>query len=145
LERAVTPRITLITLGVSDVARARGFYEKLGLKASSAGNAEVAFFDVNGVVLALWGREALAGDAGKTAPPKGQFTGMALAWNTASEAEVDRALVHAVDCGGKLAKAARKTFWGGYAGYFEDPDGYLWEVAHNPFWPFDEAGRVVLP
>ena len=139
------PRITLITLGVSDVARARAFYERLGLKASSAGNKDVAFFDANGVVLGIWSRDALAEDAGVKPPPAGQFGGTTLAWNTTSEAEADRILAHAVACGAKLAKAARKTFWGGYSGYFQDPDGHLWEVAHNPFWPFDESGRVVLP
>jgi catechol 2,3-dioxygenase-like lactoylglutathione lyase family enzyme len=141
----MTPCITLITLGVSDVAGARNFYERLGLKASSAGNDEVAFFNVNGLVLALWGRKALAEDAGLKSPPPGQFSGTALAWNTSSQAEADAVLAHAVACGAKLTKPARKTFWGGYSGYFADPDGYLWEVAHNPFWPFDGAGRVVLP
>jgi uncharacterized protein len=141
----VTPRITLITLGVANVARTRAFYEKLGLKASSAGNDDVAFFDVNGVVLAVWSRDSLADDAGTKAPPPGQFSGTALAWNLSSETEVDAALSHAVACGATLTKPAQKTFWGGYSGYFSDPEGYLWEVAHNPFWPFDSAGRVVLP
>jgi hypothetical protein len=141
----MTPRITLITLGVSDVARARSFYERLGLKAASVSNREVVFFNVSGIVLAVWSDTSLARDIGVSPAPAGRFSGVALAWNVSSETEVDAALAHAVECGGTLSKPGQKTFWGGYAGYFADPDGHHWEVAHNPFWPLDAAGHVVLP
>ena len=141
----MTPRINIVTLGVADIALARGFYERLGLKASSAGNDGVAFFDANGVVLALYGHNALAEDAHLEATPAPAFRGMSLAWNTASEAEADAIIAHAVACGGTLVKPAQKVFWGGYSGYFADPDRHLWEVAFNPFFPLDDQGRVQLP
>ena len=138
------PRLTLVTLGVTDVAQSRAFYERLGFKASSDSNESVAFFDAGGVALALFGRNALAEDANVTAMPAG-FSGVTLAHNVASEAEVDAVLAQTVESGATVTKPAAKTFWGGYAGYFSDPDGHLWEVAHNPFWPLDDAGRVILP
>jgi uncharacterized protein len=137
-------RVSLITLGVEDVARSRAFYEALGWKASAASQEEVTFFQAGGMVVALWGRKALADDATvKNSRP--DFSGVALAWIGRNEAEVDAVLVEAVAAGGKLVKPAQKTFWGGYAGYFADPDGHLWEVAHNPYWQLDEAGGVHLP
>lgn len=140
------PRLNLITLGVADVAVARAFYERLGFTASSDSNPSVAFFDAGGVVLALFGYAALAEDARLSpAPAKPAFAGMTLAHNVRSEAEVDAVLNAAVLAGARLVKPAEKTFWGGYAGYFSDPDGYFWEVAHNPFWQLDAAERVVLP
>lgn len=138
------PRLTLLTLGVADVARSRAFYERLGLAASSASNESVAFMDAGGAVLALWDRAALAEDAGVADGAAG-FAGVAMAWNTRSEAEVDAAMASAATAGAGIPKPARKTFWGGYAGYFADPDGHLWEVAYNPFWPMDADGRVMLP
>ncbi len=138
------PRVSLITLGVTDVARSRRFYETLGFVASSASNADVTFFDAGGVVLGLFGRKALADDA-QIADSAPGFSGISIAHNCRSEAEVDAVIAEAVAAGGHLVKAAHKVFWGGYSGYFADPDGYLWEVAHNPFFPFDDAGRVVLP
>jgi catechol 2,3-dioxygenase-like lactoylglutathione lyase family enzyme len=137
------PRLSLITLGVADVARARTFYEALGFKAGRASEDAVTFLDAGGVVLALWSRAALAEDAGVADKPTG-FAGIALAHNARSEAAVDKALAEAVAAGAKLIKPGQKTFWGGYAGYFADPDGHLWEVAHNPYFTFDAAGRVVL-
>jgi uncharacterized protein len=137
------PRLTLITLGVSDVKRARKFYEKLGFKAGRASEEAVTFLHAGGVVLALWGRAALAEDA-SVADSKPGFSGIALAHNARSEADVDKAMAEAVAAGAKRIKPAAKTFWGGYAGYFADPDGHLWEVAHNPYFKFDKAGRVVL-
>lgn len=138
------PRLSLVTLGVADVARSRRFYEALGFVASSASNADVTFFQLGGLGLALYGRAALAEDAlvGDTAPG---FSGVTLAHNARSEAEVDGCVAHAVACGGRLVKSARKVFWGGYSGYFADPDGHLWEVAHNPFFALDEKGQLVLP
>jgi uncharacterized protein len=140
----VEQRVSLITLGVADVARSRAFYEALGWKASQASQADVAFFQAGAMVVALWGRKALADDAG-VANSKPGFSGVALAWIGRSEAEVDGVLAEAAAAGGELVKAAQKTFWGGYAGYFADPDGHLWEVAHNPYWRLDEAGGVHLP
>ena len=138
------PRLTLVTLGVADVATARAFYERLGFIASSDSNPHVAFFNAGGVALALFGRAALAEDAQVQNSAAG-FSGVTLAHNVASEADVDKVLAEAVNAGAKQVKPPGKTFWGGYSGYFADPDGHLWEVAHNPFWPFDDAGRVVLP
>jgi hypothetical protein len=138
------PRLSFVTLGVSDIARARAFYEKLGFKPSSASNDEVAFFDAGGVVLAVFGRAALAKDAG--VPGKGSgFSGIAIAHNVAAEGDVARVLAEAKAAGGTIVKESRKAFWGGQSGYFADPDGYLWEVACNPFMPLDAAGRVTLP
>jgi len=137
------PRLTLITLGVGEIARARKFYEALGFKAGRASEESVTFFPAGGVVLALFGRAALAEDA-TVADSKPEFSGVALAHNACSEADVDKAMAEAIAAGAKLVKPAGKTFWGGYAGYFADPDGHLWEVAHNPYFKLDEAGRVVL-
>jgi catechol 2,3-dioxygenase-like lactoylglutathione lyase family enzyme len=138
------PRLTLVTLGVADVARSRRFYEALGFRASAASQDSVAFLDAGGVVLALFGRAALAEDA--TVPDsKPGFSGIALAHNTRSEADVDRVLREAVAAGGRLTKPGQKVFWGGYSGYFADPDGHLWEVAYNPAWPLDAEGRLQLP
>lgn len=137
-------RLSLVTLGVADVARARQFYERLGFKASSASNENVTFFDAGGVVLGLFGRDALAADA-HVAPAGSGFAGVTLAHNTRTEPEVDAVLAEAVAAGGRLVKAAHRVFWGGWSGYFADPDGHLWEVAHNPFFPLDAAGRVQLP
>jgi len=137
-------RLSLVTLGVTDVAHSRRFYEAMGLKASTASQDEVAFFQLGNVVLALFGRSALAADAG-VADSRPGFSGIALAWNVASEQDVDAALAKAAASGGRLVKSGQKVFWGGYSGYFADPDGHLWEVAYNPFFPRDETGRVSLP
>ena len=128
------PRISMITLGVRDLARAVEFYEKgLGFPRMES-PPEVAFFTLNGTWLGLYGREALAKDANVSADGQG-FRSVALAHNVHSEAEVDELVSQAVAAGAKLVKAPEKVFWGGYSGYFEDPDGHLWEVAHNPhFW-----------
>ena len=137
------PRLSLITLGVADIARARRFYEALGFMAGRASQESVTFFPAGGVVLALFGRGALAEDAAVADSATG-FSGIALAHNARSEADVDQALAEAVAAGAKLIKPAGKTFWGGYSGYFADPDGHLWEVAHNPYFTLDAEGRVVL-
>ena len=146
----MTPRLTLITLGVADVARAAAFYERLGFVRGSGSNAHVSFFQAGGVVLSLFGRQALAADAQVAAdapgvPAPAGFAGITLAHNVHDEAEVDAVLAEAVVAGARLVKAASNTFWGGYAGYFADPDGHLWEVAHNPFLPLDAAGIAQLP
>ncbi len=124
--------------------RARAFYERLGLKAARFDSADVAFFDMNGTLLGLYGREALADDA--ALPPAGSgFRAASCAFNVESEAAVDRALNHAQACGATIVQPARRVFWGGYSGYFTDPDGHLWEVAYNPLWPLDANGRPQLP
>lgn len=126
------PRISMITLGVRDLERSIRFYEQgLGLPRMES-PPEVAFFTLNGSWLALFGREALAEDAQIPAEGSG-FAGFALAHNVESEAEVDQLLAQAEAAGATLVKPGQKVFWGGYSGYFKDPDGYLWEIAHNPF------------
>ncbi len=137
------PRISIITLGVKDVARSRTFYEALGFKASTASQESVTFLDGGGVVLGLYGRGPLAEDATVEDSAPG-FSGVALAHNARSEADVDAALAEAVAAGAKLVKPAGKVFWGGYSGYFADPDGHLWEVAFNPYFKLGDDGRVEL-
>ncbi|GHB94542.1 VOC family protein [Cerasicoccus arenae] len=126
------PRISMITLGVRDLAKSITFYEKgLGLPKMES-PPEVAFFTLNGSWLGLYGRDALAEDAKQSAEGSG-FEGFALAHNLASEAEVDALMQEAQSAGATIVKEAQKVFWGGYSGYFKDPDGHLWEIAHNPF------------
>ena len=137
------PRVSIITLGVQDVARARMFYETLGFKASSSSRESVTFFDAGGVVLGLYGRGPLAEDATVDDSPPG-FSGVALAYNARSEVDVDAVLAEAVSAGAKLIKPAGKVFWGGYSGYFADPDGHLWEVAFNPYFKLSDDGRIQL-
>jgi len=136
-------RITLVTLGVRDLAAARKFYlDGLGWKAAPGGNDDVTFIDC-GVILALWSRASLAEDA--HVPDDGSgFRGSALAHNVGDRASVDRVMKEAEAAGAKVVKPAQEVFWGGYSGYFTDPDGHLWEVAHNPNWPLDEHGRPQL-
>ncbi|MGB8818520.1 MAG: VOC family protein [Rhizobiaceae bacterium] len=134
------PNLSLITLGVHDLARAKRFYEALGWKASDQPSGGVAFFELNGVILSLFPRADLAKDA-KVPDTEPGFSGISLAYNVASDAEADEALAHAVACGATLVKPAEKVFWGGYSGYFRDPEGHLWEVAHNPFGKFDANGQ----
>jgi catechol 2,3-dioxygenase-like lactoylglutathione lyase family enzyme len=128
----MNPRISMVTLGVRDLQRSIDFYEKgLGFPRRESGP-NVAFFPLNGTWLSLYGRHALAADA--TVPADGSgFAGITLAHNVHSEAEVEEVLAIAVAAGATLVKKAEKVFWGGYSGYFKDPDGHLWEVAHNPF------------
>ena len=135
------PRISMITLGVDDLPRAVRFYEQgLGFPRMDS-PPEVAFFTLNGSWLGLYGRQDLADDARITMAPAGPQS-FSLAHNVHSEAEVDAVLAQAVAAGAVITKPAEKTAWGGYAGYFADPEGYLWEVAHNPFFwvgPKDET------
>jgi catechol 2,3-dioxygenase-like lactoylglutathione lyase family enzyme len=140
----IPQHLSLVTLGVADVAAARAFYERLGFRAAAFDSADVAFFDMNGTILGLFGREALAEDAAVSAAGSG-FRAVSCAFNLDSEAAVDKALAHAAACGATIVQPARKVFWGGYSGYFSDPDGHLWEIAFNPFWPLDADGRPQLP
>ena len=137
------PRISIVTIGVADMARMRRFYTDLGFVASESPES-VTFFQAGGMILSLYGRAALAEDAHVT-DIKAGFSGVSLAHNVRSEADVDAVLAHAVTCGAKLLKPGQKVFWGGYSGYFADPEGNLWEVAHNPFFPLDETGNIKLP
>ena len=134
------PRISMVTLGVNDLQKSVEFYnEGLGFPKIDS-SPEVAFFSLNGSWLGLYSREALAEDAMVSSDGDG-FNGFTLAHNVDSEAEVDQVIEQALSAGATLAKPAQKVFWGGYSGYFKDPDGYLWEVAHNPFFwigPKDE-------
>lgn len=141
----MTPRINLVTLGVTDMETSRAFYERLGFKASSASNPQVTFFQANGVVLGLFGHQALAEDAHVTPGTVATFRGVSLAWNAESGAAVDAIMAHAEKAGARIMKPAEKVFWGGYSGYFTDPDGHLWEVAHNPFFPLNGQGQIELP
>jgi predicted lactoylglutathione lyase len=137
-------RISMITLGVADVARSRKFYEGFGWQASGASNPDVAFLQAGGIALGLYGRTALAEDA--TVSPEGSgFSGVAIAHNVRVRDEVDTILAEAEALGGRVLKAGKDTFWGGYSGYFADPDGHLWEVAWNPFFEITPEGHLRLP
>ncbi len=137
-------RLSLVTLGVRDLPSATRFYESMGLSRRLKNAEGVSFFDAGGVVLSLYSRDALAKDAKIENAARG-FSGVALAYNVPSEAEVDLVLKAAEKAGGKILKEADRIFWGGYVGYFADPEGHLWEVAHNPGFAFDERGNVVVP
>lgn len=136
-------RLSLVTLGVADLERARRFYEKgLGWQ-RGGGNDNVAFYQMPGGILGLWSRAALAEDAGVN-DSGASFSGVALAYNTRSRGEVDAVLAEAAGAGATVVRPPHDTFWGGYSGYFADPDGHLWEVAHNPFWTVTADGVVRL-
>jgi catechol 2,3-dioxygenase-like lactoylglutathione lyase family enzyme len=137
-------RATLITLGVSDVERAARFYAALGMKRGVKAAKGVAFFAAGGVVLSLYGRDDLAKDAVVENSLPG-FSGVSLAFNVESESSVESVLEAVAAAGGRVIKPAQRAFWGGYSGYFADLDGHLWEVAHNPGFPLDEKGLILLP
>ncbi len=137
--------ITLITLTVADIAQATAFYEALGyVRSKSASQDDVSFFRAGGVVLALWGRAAQIEDAGSEEFWTGNG-GIVIARNVASESEVDSAMARAETAGASILKPATRTFWGGYNGYFADPDGHVWEIAFNPHWGLTEDGLIELP
>jgi uncharacterized protein len=141
---SVPARLSLVTLGVADVARATAFYEALGWQRSSASNDHVSFFQLGGLALSVYGREALADDAMVASAGNG-FAAVTLAINLESEAEVDRVSGEWVTCGGALVKQPQRVFWGGYSGYVADPDGHLWELAFNPGFVLQADGSVQLP
>ncbi len=136
--------ISFVTLGVGDLARSRQFYAALGWKESSSSNADIAFFQAGSVAFALFQREALAEDANVAAQGSG-FSGFTLAHNVESEEAVVNTIAEAVAAGATLVRPADKVFWGGFRGYFADPDGFLWEVCWNPFVTLDSEGHVQLP
>ena len=140
----MSPHISLVTLCVTDIAKATSFYERLGFVKSSASQESVSFFRAGAVVLGLWSHDAQIEDANAGDLWTGNG-GIVVAMNCASEAEVDAMLVKAEGAGATILKPAEKVFWGGYNGYFADADGNVWEVAYNPFWPMQENGRIDLP
>jgi uncharacterized glyoxalase superfamily protein PhnB len=138
-------RLSLITLGVADVGRAREFYERLGWTMDGGVDDEtdhVAFFQTGGMIVALWDRGKLAADSG--VEDGGGWGGVTLAYNVGSPEEVDTVIEEARAAGARIARDGAKTFWGGYSGAFVDPDGFPWEVAHNPNWTVHEDGSTTL-
>jgi predicted lactoylglutathione lyase len=137
-------RISIITLGVSDLDHSREFYERLGWRRSMAGSEGIVFFQAGGMALALYPREELAKDANISADGHG-FNRVTLAYNARNRGEVDSVLEEAKAAGANILKPAQEAFWGGYSGYFSDPDGFLWEVAWNPFFPIADDGGLRIP
>jgi predicted lactoylglutathione lyase len=135
-------RVSLITLGVRDLERARTFYEAIGWRSNAAPGDDVVFFQAGGMIVALWRRDELARDTG--VEDSGGWGGTTLAYNTRSADEVDAALDEAQAAGATIVRAGAETFWGGYSGVFVDPDGHAWEVAHNPHWTLADDGSVSL-
>jgi catechol 2,3-dioxygenase-like lactoylglutathione lyase family enzyme len=144
MSKAPPLRLSLVTLGVEDLAAATAFYEKMGLQRRLKNAEGVSFFEAGSVVLSLYGRDALAKDIAIENSRPG-FNGMTLAYNVPSEAEVDLVLDAAEKAGGKILKKGDRIFWGGYIGFFADLEGHIWEVAHNPGFTFDEHGNIVVP
>ncbi|MGA4726196.1 VOC family protein [Micromonospora taraxaci] len=136
-------RISLVTLGVADVARAKAFYEQLGWRGQEL--EETVFIQAGGLAVVLWGRDKLADDAGIADPGTDGFGGMALAQNVRSREEVDEVIETATKAGATVTKSARETFYGGYAGYFADPDGHVWEIAWNPGFALADDGTLTVP
>ena len=135
-------RLSLVTLGVADLAHSKAFYEGLGWTTGAAPSDDVVFFQAGCMIVALWGREQLAEDS--VVEDTGGWGGVTLAYNTRSPAEVDAVLAEAEAAGGRIGRAGAPTFWGGYSGVFLDPDGHPWEVAHNPGWAVNADGSVRL-
>ena len=135
-------RVSLVTLGVRDLARARAFYEALGWTSGAAPADDVVFFQAGGMIVALWGREQLAEDT--VVEDSGGWGGVTLAYNTRSPAEVDAVLEEVRRAGGTVTRKGGEAFWGGYTGAFLDTEGHAWEVAHNPHWTVRDDGSVSL-
>ena len=137
-------RLSLVTLGVSSLEASRAFYETLGWRASALSQGDVVFFQLNGLALSLYPHRLLADDARVPADRQG-FSGVTLAHNCRSKEAVDKVFAQALAAGGRALKPPEEAFWGGYSGYFADPDGHVWEVAFNPHFPLDAGGSLVLP
>jgi len=135
-------RVSLVTLGVGDLVRSRSFYEALGWRSAAKPEDDVVFFQAGCLIVALWDRHKLAEDS--AVEDGGRWGGVTLAYNVASQGEVDTVLAEAAAAGARIARAAAETFWGGYSGVFVDPDGHPWEVAHNPHWTLRDDGSVAL-
>lgn len=136
-------RLSLVTLGVTDIRRAREFYEHLGWRGQEV--EETVFFQAGSIGLVLWGRDKLAADAGVADSGRGGFDGVVLAHNVRDRSEVDAVVAAASRAGGTVTRAPAETFYGGYAGSFADPDGHVWEVAYNPGFPLDDDGAITIP
>ncbi|MGH9276255.1 MAG: VOC family protein [Acidimicrobiales bacterium] len=136
-------RLSLVTLGVIDLARARAFYEQLGWRGQEI--EETVFLDAGGVTVVLWGRDKLAADSGVPATGAGEFGGIVLAHNVRSESEVDEVIAAAQAAGATITRPPGATFYGGYAACFMDPEGHVWEIAYNPGFTFREDGTIVIP
>ena len=137
-------RLSLVTLGVGSLETSRAFYEALGWRASALSQGDVVFFQLNGLALGLFPRHLLAEDAKVEAAAPG-FSGVTLAHNCRSRDAVDKVFAGALTAGARALKPPEEVFWGGYSGYFADPDGHVWEVAFNPHFPLDASGSLVLP
>ena len=135
--------MSLITLGVRHLERARRFYEALGWRTGAGPDDDVVFFQTGGMVVALWSRESLAADSGVV--DGGGWGGTTLAHNVRSPADVDLVLAEARAAGATIVREGAETFWGGYSGVFHDPDGHAWEIAHNPRWTILNDGSISLP
>jgi predicted lactoylglutathione lyase len=136
-------RVSLITLGVTDLQRAREFYERLGWQGQEL--EETVFFQTGGSAFVLWGRDKLAHDCGLPEEQPSGFSGVCLAHNVRSEEEVNRVIEAAEHAGATVTRPASKTFYGGYAGVFTDPDGHAWEIAYNPGFPLTKDGSITIP
>ncbi len=135
-------RVSLVTLGVRDLAKARAFYEALGWRSGAAPADDVVFFQAGGLVVALWGRAELADDS--TVEDAGGWGGITLAYNVSSPGEVDAVIEEARAAGATIGREPAATFWGGYSGVFLDPEGHPWEIAHNPHWTIGPDGSTTL-
>ena len=135
-------RVSLVTLGVADLARARAFDEALGWRTGAGADDDVVFFDTGGLIVSLWSRESLAEDSG--VQDGGGWGGVTFAYNVRAPADVDDVIEQARSAGARIAREPGETFWGGYSGVFVDPDGHPWEVAHNPHWTIRDDGTVSL-
>lgn len=139
------PRISIITLGVEDLAASLAFYAQLGLPTTRKPESGIVFFKTSGACLALYPLDKLAEDVSEDWPQKrGGFTGITLAYVARTQDEVDHVLEAAMQAGGRIEKRAQTVFWGGYSGYFSDPDGYLWEVAYSETWEFHPDGSLII-
>ncbi|MEU8004945.1 VOC family protein [Catellatospora sp. NPDC049111] len=136
-------RISIVTFGVADLPRARAFYERLGWRGQEI--EQTVFFQTGGIAVVLWGRDKVAADAGVPDPGGDGFGGVTLAHNVRSRAEVDEIMAVAAGAGATVTKPAQETFYGGYAGFFTDPDGHVWEIAHNPGFTLSPDGSLILP
>ena len=141
---SVPARLNIVTLGVDDVTRSRAFYEALGWQVAGAVGEEICWFRTSDSYVGLWGREDLARDAGLRSEPTAEFGGITLAINVENEEAVTAALEAAVTAGGRILKPGTRMDWGGFSGYFADPDGHPWEVAYNPTFPIGEDGRITI-
>lgn len=137
-------RLSMVSLGVESLERASKFYAAMGFTPAGCSDEHIVFYQLNGLALALYPRDLLAEDA-QVPAEKGGFSGITLAYNVREREEADQVLAQAKSAGGTVVKPAQDVFWGGYSGYFADPDGHLWEVSWNPFFPILEDGSIIVP